>query len=219
MFFKLSSAAVNGLDCVPIDIEVDINKGQTAFNIVGLADTSIQEAKERIHSALKNSGFSYPFNFRVLINLAPADLHKEGPSYDLPMAVGIIAVTNEFNWVLEDALIMGELALNGSLRHVNGVLPVAIFAKQRGFKRLFVPANDAVEATMVEGLEIYPVKNLAQLIAHLIGQEKIPPAVPHTAITTKKANAIHTIAQKFFFILEFDFENNLRFVSFNKLDF
>jgi len=195
MFFKLSSAAVNGLDCVPIDIEVDINKGQTAFNIVGLADTSIQEAKERIHSALKNSGFSYPFNFRVLINLAPADLHKEGPSYDLPMAVGIIAVTNEFNWVLEDALIMGELALNGSLRHVNGVLPVAIFAKQRGFKRLFVPANDAVEATMVEGLEIYPVKNLAQLIAHLIGQEKIPPAVPHTAITTKKQDYELDMAQ------------------------
>src|SRR3989339_1640329 len=105
MFFKLQTAATVGLDARPVDVEVDISKGQTMFNIVGLADTSIKEARERIHSALKNSGFSYPFNFRVLINLAPADLHKEGPSYDLPMAVGIIAVTNEFNWVLEDALI------------------------------------------------------------------------------------------------------------------
>lgn len=195
MFFKLSSAAVNGLDCVPIDIEVDINKGQTAFNIVGLADTSIQEAKERIHSALKNSNFSYPFNFRVLINLAPADLHKEGPAYDLPMAVGIIAVTNEFNWSLSDALIMGELALDGSVRHINGVLPVAIFAKQKGFKRLFVPANDAPEAILVEGLEIYPVKNLAQLVAHLIGQEKISLADPHAPTVVEEQNYELDMAQ------------------------
>jgi magnesium chelatase family protein len=84
MFTKLHSAAVMGLDCVPVDVEVDITKGQTNFAIVGLADTSIKEAKDRIHSALKNSGFSYPFNFRILVNLAPADINKEGPAYDLP---------------------------------------------------------------------------------------------------------------------------------------
>ena len=131
MFFKLNSAAVSGLECWPIEIEVDINKGQTAFNIVGLPDTSIKEAKERIHSALKNSNFFYPFNFRILINLAPADLPKEGPAYDLPMAVGIIATSQELLFQLVDALIMGELALDGSVRHVNGILPIAIFAKKK----------------------------------------------------------------------------------------
>ena len=131
MFFKLNSAAVMGLDCLPVEVEVDITKGQTAFNIVGLADTSILEAKDRIHSALKNSGFDYPFNFRILINLAPADLHKEGPSYDLPMAVGIILISNEFQVDLNDALLVGELALDGNLRHTGGILPLALFAKQK----------------------------------------------------------------------------------------
>jgi len=175
MFFKLKSAAVSGLDCWPVEIEVDINKGQTAFNIVGLPDTSIKEAKERIHSALKNSNFFYPFNFRILINLAPADLPKEGPAYDLPMAVGIIAADQELLFDLEDALILGELALDGSVRHVNGVLPIAIFAKKNYFRRLFIPAIDAPEAGMVDGVEIYPVHNLAEIIQHLTGQKLITP--------------------------------------------
>ncbi|MEK7213454.1 MAG: YifB family Mg chelatase-like AAA ATPase [Patescibacteria group bacterium] len=177
MFFKLNSAAVMGLDCLPVEVEVDITKGQTAFNIVGLADTSILEAKDRIHSALKNSGFDYPFNFRILINLAPADLHKEGPSYDLPMAVGIILISNEFQVDLNDALLVGELALDGNLRHTGGILPLALFAKQKGLKRLFVPAFDAPEAALVEGLTIYPVKNLKQLIDHLLGTLIIEPFV------------------------------------------
>ncbi len=175
MFFKLNSAAVSGLECWPIEIEVDINKGQTAFNIVGLPDTSIKEAKERIHSALKNSNFFYPFNFRILINLAPADLPKEGPAYDLPMAVGIIATSQELLFQLDDALIMGELALDGSVRHVNGILPIAIFAKKNNFKRLFIPAADAPEAGMVDGLEIYPIHNLTEIIEHLTGQKPLTP--------------------------------------------
>ena len=138
MFLKLNSAAAVGLDCVPVDVEVDINKGQSAFNIVGLPDTSIHEAKDRIHSALKNSGFSYPFNFRILVNLAPADLHKEGPSYDLPMALGIIVISNDLELHLQDAVFVGELALDGALRHTNGILPITIFAKQKGFKKIFV---------------------------------------------------------------------------------
>jgi magnesium chelatase family protein len=175
MFTKLNSAAVMGLDCVPIDVEVDINKGQTNFTIVGLADTSIKEAKDRIHSALKNSGFSYPFNFRILVNLAPADINKEGPAYDLSMAVGIIAISNGLDINLDDTLIVGELALDGGVRHVNGVLPLAIFAKERGLKRLFVPASDAAEAALVEGSIVYPVQNLQQLMNHLLGVEEIKP--------------------------------------------
>ena len=173
MFLKLNSAAAVGLDCLPVDVEVDINKGQSAFNIVGLPDTSIHEAKDRIHSALKNSDFSYPFNFRILVNLAPADLHKEGPAYDLPMALGVIIISNDLRVDLDDALLVGELALDGSLRHTNGILPIAIFAKKQGLKRIFVPEADAPEAALVSGINIYPVKNLKQLVEHLTGTGSI----------------------------------------------
>src|SRR3989339_963479 len=108
MFFKLHSAAITGLECQPVEVEVDLQKGQTHFSIVGLPDTSIQEAKDRVYSAIKNSGFFYPFNFRMLVNLAPADLHKEGPAYDLPMAVGIIIISNDLKVDLNDALLVGE---------------------------------------------------------------------------------------------------------------
>lgn len=175
MFTKLKSASPVGLDCVPVDVEVDINKGQTNFSIVGLADTSIKEARERIYSAIKNSGFDYPFNFRILINLAPADLQKEGPIYDLPMAVGLIMVSCELVLYLDDALLIGELALDGSLRHTNGILPLAIFAKKNNFKKLFLPEADAAEAGMVNGIDIYPVKNLKQIIEHLTGAGAIAP--------------------------------------------
>lgn len=175
MFLKLNAAAAMGLTCLPVDVEVDIHKGQTNFNIVGLADTSIKEAKDRIHSALKNSHFPYPFNFRILVNLAPADLNKEGPAYDLPMAVGIIIISNNLSIHLDDALIVGELALDGSVRHINGILPLTIFAQEQGMKRLFIPESDASEAALVKGITIYPVKNLAQLINHLTETELIPP--------------------------------------------
>jgi len=185
MFYRLKSAAVSGLDCWPVEIEVDINKGQTAFNIVGLPDTSIKEAKERIHSALKNSNFIYPFNFRILINLAPADIPKEGPAYDLPMAVGIIATSQELSFSLDDAIVTGELALNGNVRHVNGILPITIFAKNNKIKRLFIPATDAPEAAMVEGVEIYPVHNLEEIILHLTNKKLIQPYQTTTNDTDK----------------------------------
>lgn len=177
MFFKFRSAATIGLEAVPMEIEIDINKGQTCFNIVGLADTSIQEAKERIHSAIKNSDFVYPFNFRIIINLAPADLPKEGPAYDLPMAVGIILISQNLTINLDDALLVGELALDGNVRHTHGILPLAIFAKNNNLKRLFVPEANAEEAALVNGLEIFPVKNLKQIINHLTGTELITPFV------------------------------------------
>ncbi len=175
MFIKLNSAAVVGLECVPVEVEVDIHKGQTNFNIVGLADTSIKEAKDRIYAALKNSDFSYPFNFRILVNLAPADTSKEGSAYDLPMAVGIIAISNDLKLNLEDALLVGELALDGLVRHVAGILPLALYAKRQGWRRLFVPEADAMEAALVEGVEVYPVKNLKQIMAHITGGEAIAP--------------------------------------------
>jgi magnesium chelatase family protein len=174
MFCKLNSASVVGLNCLPIEIEIDLNKGQTNFFIVGLTDTSIQEARTRLIPALKNSGFEYPFNYRLLINLAPADLHKEGPMYDLAMAVGIIILHQELELNLSDALIVGELALDGGVRHINGILPLSVFAKENKIKRMFVPEADALEASLVGGVKIYPVKNLKQLIDHLLEIELIP---------------------------------------------
>jgi magnesium chelatase family protein len=175
MFLKLNSAAVVGLDSLPVEVEVDINKGQSNFSIVGLADTSIKEAKDRIYSAIKNSGFTYPFNFRILVNLAPADLAKEGSMYDLPMAVGITLISHEIMVDLDDALLVGELALDGALRHTNGILPLTLYAKKHGLKRIFVPAMDAPEAALVADVIVYPVKNLAQIMAHITGAEQIAP--------------------------------------------
>ena len=175
MFFKLHSAAVVGLECGPVEVEVDIHKGQTHFAIVGLADMAIKEAKDRIYSAMKNSGFSYPFNFRILVNLAPADTNKEGPAYDLPMAVGIIALSNDLAIDADDAMLVGELALDGAVRHVAGVLPLALYAKARGWSRLFVPEADAPEAALAQGPTVYPVKSLSQIIHHLVGGESIAP--------------------------------------------
>lgn len=183
MFLKLQAAAPTGLDCFPVDVEVDITKGQTNFNIVGLPDTAIQEARDRIHSAIKNSGFTFPFNFRILINLAPGDQHKEGPAYDLPMATGVVLIAEEIQTDIDDALIVGELALDGSVRHINGILPMVHFAKQRGWRRVFIPFADAAEAALIDGIEIYPVKNLKQLIAHLTGAELI---APHTKSETMR---------------------------------
>lgn len=175
MFLKLNSAAIMGLECQPIDVEIDLNKGQTTFNIVGLPDTSIQEAKERIQSALKNSEYTYPFNFRIVVNLAPADLRKEGSMYDLPMALGIIAINQNLELKLDDAIIVGELSLDGLVRRVNGILPLAIFAKEHGFKKFYIPEDNAIEAALIEELEIYPVKTLTQLLNHLKGVEPIKP--------------------------------------------
>ena len=176
MFVKLRSAAPCGMHCQPVEVEVDINKGQTNINIVGLTDTSIQEAKDRIHSAIKNSGYTFPFNFRILINLAPANLHKEGTAYDLPMAVGIILAQTPENLELNDTLLFGELALDGSLRPISGALPIALFAKEQGIKNIIIPIENLPEASLITGVNILPAKNLKQVIEHLTNKNLITPA-------------------------------------------
>ncbi len=184
MLIKFPSAAVIGIDCAPVTVEVDIHKGQTSFTVVGLPDPSIKESKDRLYSALKNSGFSYPFNFRIVINLAPADTHKEGAIYDLPMAMGMIALSNDLSISVDDTLIAGELGLDGLVRHIPGVLSLALYAKENGLTRLFVPENDAPEAALVSGLVIYPVKTLSQLVKHFTGEELILPFVASGEIRT-----------------------------------
>jgi magnesium chelatase family protein len=171
MFTKIHSAAVLGLDCTPVTVEVDIAGSWPGYNIVGLADAAIQEAKERIRTAWKNTNLSFPNNGRIVINLAPADVRKVGSMYDLPMAVGMYIATEKRDDInLDDALFVGELALDGSLRHTNGILPLAIFARDHGYKRLFVPAVNAHEASLIEEIEIYPIETFGEVLDHITGK-------------------------------------------------
>src|SRR3989338_7689267 len=153
MFAKINSAAVLGLDCTPITVEVDIACSWPGYQIVGLPDTAIQEAKERIRTAWKNTNLQFPSNSRVVINLAPADVRKEGASYDLPMALGMYLASEGLDQIdTHDALFAGELALDGTVRHTPGILPLAIFAAEKGYKRLFVPAVNAPEAALIHAI-------------------------------------------------------------------
>jgi len=172
MLAKVHSCAVVGLDAEPIHVEVDIASGLERVTLVGLPDAAVRESSERVRAAVSNSGFFFP-QHRLTVNLAPADLRKEGPAYDLPIAVGILSATRQVTANLDDALILGELSLDGSVRHVNGVLPMASMAVLRGYRRLFVPVADAPEAALVEGLEVYPIDALSSLVQHLNGQQPI----------------------------------------------
>ncbi len=179
MFVKIHSGAPIGLECVPVTVEVDVAGSWPGYTIVGLPDTAIQEAKERIRTAWKNSGLDFPNNSRIIINLAPADIRKEGASYDLPMALGMYSASQKIDLALDDAVVAGELALDGSVRHTGGILPLASFCASHGYKRLFVPEANAMEASLVKNLDVYPVKNLAELIRHLTIKEEIIKTPPH----------------------------------------
>jgi len=184
MLAKVYSAALVGLKAQPIEVEVDLSTGLHSFHIVGLPDQAVNESKERVSSAIKNSGASPPEHSRrrVIVNLAPAHLKKQGPAYDLPMAVAFLLASNQINAEnLEDKLFLGELSLEGKLRRVNGLLAVALMAKEERFQTLFVPQENAQEAALIKGLEIIPVKSLSQLVVHLKGEEIIP-SCPHLKI-------------------------------------
>jgi magnesium chelatase family protein len=174
MLAKVISCAVVGLDGALVDVEVDVSGGQIGFTIVGLPDTAVQESRERVRAAVRNSGFAYPLK-RITVNLAPADLRKEGPAYDLPMAVGLLLASEQLAADLSRALIIGELSLDGIVRHTNGVLPMAAVARERGFDTLFVPASDAPEAALIPDVKVYPIETLFALVMHLQGMQPIAP--------------------------------------------
>lgn len=175
MLAKVNSSAVVGLDAVPVEVEVDISSGSLpSFTIVGLPDKAVEEAKDRVRSAIKNTGCDFPAK-RITVNLAPADLPKEGPSYDLPIALGIIIASEQLKTDIIDSLFMGELSLDGRLRHTNGVLPQVILAKEKKLKRIFLPYINAREAAILKGIEIYPTPNLLALYQHLMGVKIIRP--------------------------------------------
>ncbi len=169
MLAKVRSCAIIGLEGAIVEVEVDISSGLPSFTIVGLPDAAVQEAKERVRSAIRNSGCTFPMK-RIVVNLAPADIKKAGPSYDLPIAVGILLSSEQVSAEVAQVLLLGELSLDGNVRHTNGVLPMVAQAHDEGIPTVIVPAADAREASLIEGVKIIPVASLSQLVGYLRGE-------------------------------------------------
>lgn len=170
MLAKILSYGLTGINGYPVDIEIDVNAGIPGFDVVGLADTAIKESKARVKSAIKNSAFNYPIH-KIIINLAPADTKKEGSMYDLPIALGILVAQDLIkNQDIKDIVVLGELSLNGEIRKINGILPMLISAKQMGYTKFIIPSANAMESAFIDGIEVYPMENLKQVVAHLKGE-------------------------------------------------
>ena len=175
MYSVLKSYGLNGLNGFAVAVEADVSGGLPAFSLVGLPDSAVRESGDRVRAAVKNLGFKFP-DRRITINLAPADVRKTGPVYDLPLLLAVLTASGQLEDVPADAAFLGELALDGTLRPVSGVLPMALCAARLGIKTLYVPAQNAAEATLADGLTVYGVEDVSQLIAHLRGETPMTPA-------------------------------------------
>jgi len=173
MLAKVRSGAIVGLDGAVVEVEVDISSGLPSFTIVGLPDAAVQEARERVRAAIRNSGGSFPTR-RIVVNLAPADLKKAGPAYDLPIAVGILLSSEQVTADVADTMFLGELSLDGGLRHTNGVLSMVALAQDEGIPNVIVPEADAAEASVIEGMRVIPMRSLTQLVSYLRGEIPAP---------------------------------------------
>lgn len=183
MLSRVYSCAVVGLEGVIVEVEVDYTNGLPGVTIVGLPDAAVQESRERVQTAVKNAGLHFP-RHRIVVNLAPAVVRKEGPAYDLPIALGVIILADYLQHdVVDQTLVVGELSLDGNVRHTRGILPMAATARANGYKRMFVPEVDAPEAALIPDLEIIPVKSLADLYDHLSGRRLIEPYLPSSSDT------------------------------------
>jgi len=166
MFVKVVSGAVLGVDGYIVDVEVDLASGLPAFDIVGLPDSAVKESRERVRAAIRNADYTFPIK-RITVNLAPADIRKSGPAFDLPIAVGILICTGILKpEAVEGAFFAGELSLDGALRPINGVLPMALAAKAQGLRTLYVPSDNAKEASLVGDVKVHPIKNITELVEH-----------------------------------------------------
>ena len=185
MLAKTRTCALIGLDGIVVETEVDIAPGLPAFHIVGLPDTALQESRERVRAAIRNSGVEFPMR-RIAVSLAPADVRKSGPAYDLPIAIGILTSTGQVPQIDSSSLLLGELALDGSLRPTMGMLPMVAVGKRQGFNRAFVPEANAEEAALVDGIEVMPVKSLTEMIAFLRSEQKIDPVVEPVDLSQRR---------------------------------
>jgi magnesium chelatase family protein len=176
MLAKVMSCAIVGLEAQLVEVEVDIVQGQPFFAMVGLPDAAVRESRDRVYAAIRNSGLKFPSDKRITVNLAPADLRKEGPAYDLPIAVGILAASRQV-WAdrLDGAMVVGELSLDGAVRHTKGLLPMAALARAEGFKQVIVPEVNAGEAALMPDIDVIAAPALSNLVAHLTGLSEIEP--------------------------------------------
>jgi magnesium chelatase family protein len=182
MLARVHSCAITGLEGVIVEVEVDYTQGMPGMTVVGLPDAAVQESRERVQAAVRNTGTSFPRR-RLVVNLAPASVRKEGPSYDLPIALGVLLYTGALPLkAAEGMLVVGELSLDGSVRHTRGVLPMAATARQHGFHTIVVPTADAAEAALIPDLHVIPVDSLAQLHDHLSGRKVITPYQPSEVV-------------------------------------
>ena len=175
MVSKINSLGIKGIGGYGVSVECFLSSGLPAFEIVGLPDTAVKEARDRVRAAIKNSGLSFPLS-RLTINLAPADTKKGGTTYDLPMLMAILSANGAIKQPTDDCAFIGELGLTGELRPVRGALPMALAARRLGIKKLFVAQDNALEAAFAEGLEVYPVADVSRLLQHLSGEELIQAA-------------------------------------------
>ena len=192
MLAKVTSFALIGLDGVPVEVEADINRGMTAYELVGLPDAAVKESRERINSAIRNSRLHFPVN-RVTVNLAPADIKKEGSHYDLPIAMAILKASEQLGDASTDGYVMlGEMALDGLIRPVSGVLPVLISAKKRGFTRFIIPFANANEAAYIEGIEAYALKSLTEAVSLVTGAAQFSPVQSRSFASALKSASYGT---------------------------
>ena len=177
MVSKIRSLGIKGIGGYEVSVECYVSNGLPGFDIVGLPDAAVKEARDRVRAAIKNSGFKFPVS-RMTVNLAPADTKKVGTVYDLPVLMGLLTATEQIPYPGDDCGFFGELSLLGDVRPVYGALPMALAARRAGMKRLFVPADNAVEASFAEGIAVYPVETVAQLMGHLTGEMPVSPVTP-----------------------------------------
>lgn len=194
MVVTCTSFGINGIDGYRVEVEGASRVGLPGFDLVGLPDAAVKESRDRVRSALSNCGYKLP-SAHFIFNLAPADIKKEGPIYDLPITVNLMRLAGYIKADLRDCAFIGELSLSGNLRGVNGVLPMVITARETGVKKIFVPYANAHEAAVVEGIEVYPVKSIHQLKTFLDGDEKIAPAVPTKNNNISSSQMIPDFAQ------------------------
>ena len=174
MLAKVLSYGLNGIEGYPVTVEADIQSGLSKFDIVGLADTAVKESKERVKASIKNSGYQYPID-AITINLAPADKKKEGPLYDLPIAVALLCANGTINYnKVKNIIFIGELSLDGQVKKVNGILPILISARAKGYKNFIIPEENANEASFIDGINVGVVKSLTQIVNHFVNAEENP---------------------------------------------
>lgn len=174
MFAKAKSLGIFGMDSFSVVVEADLSKGLPRFDIVGLPDAAVKESRERVRASIKNCKFEFPVS-RITVNIAPADIKKEGPIYDLPILIAVLKATNQISGSIEDYAFVGELSLDGEIRACTGILPMLLKAKEENIKAVFVPYENRAEASVVNGVDVFPARNIQEVILHLSGEAPIEP--------------------------------------------